>query len=80
MVTWDKFVALGDRQSLNNPFGWYTLVVNLTVTTSYYSQISWFYNKKRDGLVVSNFLSVWVIGDLLDQQKHFVAKRVDGWG
>ena len=35
VVTWAKSVALGDKQSLNNPFGWYTVVVNLTGTTAY---------------------------------------------
>ena len=28
-VTWYKIVALGDMQSLKNPFGWYKVLVNL---------------------------------------------------
>ena len=55
VVTWDKSVALGYRQSLNNPFGWDKVVVNLPVTTTYYYQLPWFYKERRDGLIVANW-------------------------
>ena len=47
VVKWAKSVALGDRKSLNNPFGWDKVVVNLPVTTTYTINFHVFIRKVR---------------------------------
>ena len=77
-ATWDKIILLGYMQSLKNTFVWDKAVVKLTGITAYDCQHSWVYKESRDGLIATNFLSMWMMGDLFSLQKNCTWRRLEG--
>ena len=53
-VMWANIVALGDRQSLKNPFVWYEVVVKFTGTTACDCKCPWVYKEMRYRLIAAN--------------------------
>ena len=60
-VTWEKIIELGYIWNLNHHFGWWTVVVNLPVTTSYDCQHLWVYKENKDGLIAADFFCLCVL-------------------
>ena len=80
VVTWAKSVALGYSQILKNPFGWDKVVVKLSVTTAYYCQLPWFYNEKRDGMIVFNLFVYMGDGRPIGYTEIFCWEASSRWG